>query len=157
MATLADDGVDAARRDHRPGHFTGSAVVINPDGDVCLLFHRKLRRWLQPGGHADGDCDLGHVAWREACEETGLAGLRLVRPAIDLDIHRVAPPSEDAHLHFDVRFLVLAPTVAALPGNDESTAIRWVNPAELDRFDVDESVSRLVTSGLAVARQLAER
>ena len=92
-----------------------------------MLFHRKAQRWLQPGGHADGDANLAAVARREAEEETGIAGLAVVVPAIDLDIHRVAFPGEEPHLHLDVRFLVVAPEGAEPSGNHESEALRWVS------------------------------
>ena len=81
---------------------------------VLLLFHAKVQRWLQPGGHADGDGNLAHVALREAEEETGIVGLRVVTPAIDLDVHMFhnAAGTEPDHLHLDVRHLVLAPAGA---------------------------------------------
>jgi 8-oxo-dGTP pyrophosphatase MutT (NUDIX family) len=133
-----------ADRTTRPGHLTGSAFVVSDDGErAVLLFHRKLRRWLQPGGHADGDMNLVHVAWREASEETGIDGLAVDPEPVDLDIHEVRPPSEDAHLHLDVRFLVVAPPRAVLAANDESDAIRWVERGELDGIDLDVGLRRL--------------
>ena len=91
---LIDDHDDIAVRTCRPGHLTGSAFVVDPSrGAALVLFHTKLQRWLQPGGHADGDMNLANVAWREATEETGIDGLRVVTPAIDVDIHRVDPPA----------------------------------------------------------------
>ncbi len=141
---LLSDGAVALEREHRPGHVTGSAMVLHSDRKRCLLlFHTKLRRWLQPGGHADGDGDLAHVAWREASEETGIVGLTVFQPAIDLDIHEVAPRGEDAHLHFDVRFVVLAPRDAVLDGNHESEDMRWVAFDDLARYGVDEGLKRL--------------
>ena len=127
-----------ADRTTRPGHLTGSAFVVSDDGErAVLLFHRKLRRWLQPGGHADGDMNLVHVALREATEETGIDGLAVDPEPVDLDIHEVRPPSEDAHLHLDVRFLVVAPPHAVLAANDESDAIRWVERRQFDGTDLD--------------------
>ena len=106
------------------GHLTGSALVVDSVGArTLLMLHRKLGRWFQPGGHADGDANLAHVALREATEETGLADLRVAVPAIDLDIHRVDPPGEPPHLHLDVRFLVIAPDGAVEVANEESLAL----------------------------------
>ena len=81
---------------------------------MLLLFHAKVQRWLQPGGHADGDGNLARVALREAEEETGIAGLRVLTPAIDLDVHvfHHARRAEPDHLHLDVRHLVVAPAGA---------------------------------------------
>lgn len=156
VLALIDEHNDIAHRTCRPGHLTGSAFVVDPSRDACLmLFHTKLQRWLQPGGHADGDTNLAHVALREAQEETGIDGLRVVAPAIDVDIHRVDPPKEDAHLHLDVRFLVLAPPGAEPVGNEESQALQWVTAAELVDFDVDDGLRRMAAAGFTAARGLS--
>ena len=135
-----------------PGHLTGSAVVFNHDASkTLLLFHTKLQRWLQPGGHADGEANLARVALKEATEETGIEGLEIVDPAVDLDIHNVAPEGEEPHLHYDVRFLVFAPEGAEPQGNHESQDICWVGFDELDQYDLDEGHHRLITAARAVA------
>ena len=88
MLAFVDAHPDALWRSCAEGHLTGSALVVDAAAErVLLLFHRKVRRWLQPGGHVDGDANLAGVALREATEETGIEGLRVVVPAIDLDIH----------------------------------------------------------------------
>jgi len=144
---------DALHRSCRQGHLTGSALVVDPTGArVVLLHHRKLRRWLQPGGHCDGDANLAAVALREATEETGIADLRVDPVAVDVDVHEVDPPAEGPHLHLDVRFLVVAPPGARLAGNHESTDIRWAGPDDLDALDVDDGLRRLVRHGLARLR-----
>lgn len=151
---LVDAHHGIAERWCRPGHLTGSSFVVDPSRDACLLlFHTKLQRWLQPGGHADGDTNLARVALREAAEETGIDGLRVVVPAIDVDVHRVAPPKEDPHLHLDVRYLVLAPAGADPVGNHESEGLRWVTPAELVDFDVDDGLRRMAAAGFAASRR----
>ena len=126
---------------------------------IALLRHRKLRRWLQPGGHADGEANLALTAWREATEETGVEGLRVAVPAIDLDVHRVEPPGEAPHLHLDVRYLVLAPAGARLHRNHESTALAWVDPADLDAYGADEGLRRLAARAWPrpVRRRLTRR
>jgi len=156
ILTLIDEHEDIAVRTCRPGHLTGSAFVVDPERNACLmLFHTKLQRWLQPGGHADGDTNLAHVALREAEEETGIAGLQVVVPAIDVDIHEVDPPKEDAHLHLDVRYLVIAPAGAEPEGNHESQALRWVTEHELVDFDVDDGLRRMAKAGFAAARTIS--
>jgi len=155
MLAFVDAHADALVRTCRAGHLTGSALVVDAAAArVLLLFHTKLQRWLQPGGHVDGDANLAAAALREATEETGIAGLRVAVPAIDLDIHEVRPPAEAPHLHLDVRYLVVAPHGAVERGNHESEALRWVAPDELDGLGLDEGTVRMITRGLVAARGL---
>jgi 8-oxo-dGTP pyrophosphatase MutT (NUDIX family) len=123
---------------------------------VLILFHAKMQRWLQPGGHADGDANLAHVSLREATEETGIEGLRVVTPAIDLDVHvfHHAAGAEPDHLHLDVRHLVLAPSDAQALGNHESEGIRWVTPEELPGLDPEPGLQRLARAGLGLLDRL---
>lgn len=117
-----------------PAHFTGSAVVVTPDGArVCLVLHAKLQRWLQPGGHADAldDGDLSRTALREAREETGLeVTLHPSAPRpLDVDVHVIpARKDEPEHSHLDVRFLVVARTPDALaPDPAEAHGAQWLS------------------------------
>lgn len=151
LALLAGEP-DALVRTARPAHLTGSAMVVDPaSGAVLVLFHSKLQRWLQPGGHADGDGDLARVAWREATEETGITELEVVGPACHLDIHEVRPPQEAAHLHFDVRFVLVAPPGSTPVGNDESRELRWVAPQELPALGADPGLLALAARAVSVA------
>lgn len=150
ILSFLDAHPDALHRSCEEGHLTGSALVVDPaTRHVLLLFHTKVQRWLQPGGHADGDGDLAHVALREAQEETGIEGLRVVTPAIDLDVHvfHSASGADPDHLHLDVRHLVLAPPGAELSGNHESQALRWVAFDDLAGHDVDPGTIRMATAG----------
>ncbi len=151
------DHPDAAQRTCVEGHLTGSALVVDATGTRTLvMLHRKLGRWFQPGGHADGDANLAAVALREATEETGIAGLRVALPAIDVDVHRVAPPGETPHLHLDARYLVVAPPGATEQANQESLDLRWVDEAGLEALEppIDASTRRLVRRGLHLAAEL---
>jgi 8-oxo-dGTP pyrophosphatase MutT (NUDIX family) len=151
MLTFADEHADALDRNCTSGHFTGSALVVDPSTQRFLvLHHTKLQRWLQPGGHADGNANLAAVAQREATEETGIVGLQVVVPAIDLDIHLVEPPHEPPHHHYDVRFLVIAPGGSIAAGNHESTALRWITIADCDELGCDPGVARMARAGLRV-------
>lgn len=147
-------GGSLADRTTAPGHLTGSALVVDADHErMLVMLHAKLGRWLQPGGHADGDHELAGVALKEATEETGIAGLRVLLPAVDLDVHPV--DHGDAlgkHLHFDLRFLVEAPPGAVEVGNHESLGLRWVTLGELEDLADEEGLLRLARAGLGTLR-----
>ena len=155
ILNLLENNSNALDRNCRPGHLTGSSLIIRPeDSRVLVLFHAKLQRWLQPGGHADGDGDMARVALREAIEETGIPELVVVEPVIDLDIHVVEPPHEDAHEHHDVRYLVLAPEGARPVTNYESTGFQWLDQDEINQIDPDDGFVRMVERGLTMLSTL---
>jgi 8-oxo-dGTP pyrophosphatase MutT (NUDIX family) len=139
------------------GHLTGSALVASARGDrVLLLHHRKLDRWLQPGGHADPREASGEaVALREAREETGISGLALhpgaPRP-LDVDVHAIpAFGSEPAHAHLDLRYLVVAPPDDVIARSAaETNDARWFEWDELAALDLDRGLAR----ALAKVRRL---
>lgn len=145
ILAFIDAHEDALHRSCLTGHLTASALVIDARGERALLtHHRKLRRWLQLGGHVDGDGNLPAGAWREATEESGIEGIAIDPRPVDLDIHPIPErPSEPAHLHLDVRFLAYAPAGAAETASEESIALGWFSPAELARIETDDSVRRL--------------
>jgi 8-oxo-dGTP pyrophosphatase MutT (NUDIX family) len=154
MREFLADHPDALGRTCEAGHLTGSAMVLDPaTGRFLLVLHAKLGAWFQPGGHADGDATLPGVAWREATEETGIVGLTVAIPAIDLDIHQVAPP-HGPHLHLDVRYLALAPPGAVPVRNHESLDLRWATLDELDALGVDPGTKRMAHSALAALDEL---
>ena len=141
------------------GHLTASAVVMSAEGDrILLLHHRKLDRWLQPGGHGDpGETSGEAVALREALEETGLAGLALHPAAprpLDVDVHDIpARPDEPAHQHLDLRYLVMAPREAGLRRSvEETNDLRWFSWDELSGLGLDHGLTRL----LAKARRFGQ-
>lgn len=139
-------------RTHAPGHFTASAWLVSADGErVLLTHHRKLGRWLQLGGHADGERELAQVALREAEEESGLRDLRVEGSIFDLDRHLIpARGEEPAHWHYDVRFVVRA-TASEIPVvSGESLALAWRSIDELARDPhTDVSLRRMANKWLA--------
>ena len=143
---LDTHGAALADRTTAPGHLTGSALVVDSEGErVLLMLHAKLRRWLQPGGHADGDADVLAVALREGREESGIAGLEALSPEIfDVDVHEIpARKGEPAHLHCDVRFALVAPAGAEFVVSEESHDLAWVPRAEVAHYNTDDSVLRM--------------
>jgi 8-oxo-dGTP pyrophosphatase MutT (NUDIX family) len=147
MQALLDDhdGRAFERTSYEPGHFTASAFVVDAAQERLLLIrHRKLGRWLQPGGHVEAeDLDLEQAARREASEETGLRELQLVsRGIFDVDIHEIPAFGESRqHLHFDVRFLFRAGSDELHPSAEVAGA-RWILLDELRTLTDDDSVLR---------------
>jgi 8-oxo-dGTP pyrophosphatase MutT (NUDIX family) len=147
MVELLDSCPSCFRRDAFPAHFTGSAFVVSADGRRGLLnHHRKLDRWLQFGGHCDGEEDVLSVAQREAYEESGIAGLVVAstRP-FDLDIHEIpAIGDEPEHLHYDVRYVLIAPEQAEIRASPESKELRWFEPSDMGSWPLDPGLRRLI-------------
>jgi len=146
MLRFVDDHPDDAhQRTLLVGHLTASALVLDAKGERALLtHHKKLGRWLQLGGHCDGDANLPGVALRECVEESGIDGLAIDPVPIDVDVHVIpARKDEPEHLHLDTRFVVHAPAGAREVLSDESIALRWFWPEELATIATDDSVRRL--------------
>ena len=146
---------DCCERTLAGGHFTGSAWLVSADGErVLLTHHRKLDRWLQLGGHADGDGDLRAVALREAQEESGLGGLSVDTEVYDLDRHLIpARGSEPSHWHYDVRFVVRAGDDEVFEITEESHALAWRRIADISADPAaDESLRRMAIKWLARTR-----
>jgi 8-oxo-dGTP pyrophosphatase MutT (NUDIX family) len=138
-------------RSHAVGHFTGSAWLMSGDGErVLLTHHAKLRRWLQLGGHADGDSELPRVALREAEEESGLCGLTVEREIFDIDRHRIpARGHEPEHWHYDVRYVVRASGSEEFVINAESLALAWKPVREIaGDAQADASLRRMAEKWL---------
>jgi 8-oxo-dGTP pyrophosphatase MutT (NUDIX family) len=161
VRALVQQRSDCFDRECLPGHITASAWILAPDRRRFLLtHHRKLGRWLQLGGHADGDPDVHAVALREAREESGMENFELLLakhgcPAIDIDVHRIpARPGEPEHEHHDVRFLLLARAGQALRMSGESKDLRWVAWSEFDALAPDESLLRLGRKAQSVVSEL---
>ena len=137
---------DCFERSLSIGHVTGSAWVVNRTGTHTLLtHHRKLNRWLQPGGHADGHPHPVDVALREVLEETGLKNVECVsREIFDLDIHTIPQRgSEAAHDHYDVRFAVRSVGSDVFTVSEESHALFWVPITQLMEMSGEESMLRM--------------
>jgi 8-oxo-dGTP pyrophosphatase MutT (NUDIX family) len=137
---------DCFERTNREGHVTGSAWIVSSDRRHFLLtHHRKLGRWLQLGGHADGDPDPARVALREAREESGLLELELAGSGepLDVDVHVIPAGVEPAHLHHDLRYLVIARAGQALRCSAESRELRWFPVERAERVLREESLLRM--------------
>ena len=119
------------------GHMTASSWIVNEAGtSVLLVHHKKLNRWLQPGGHADGDEYIVDVARKEASEETGLKSLKLYDGNIfDIDIHLIPSYKEvKSHFHHDIRFLFTADMDEDLVVSCESNELAWIPLGRLAEY-----------------------
>ncbi|WP_328650901.1 NUDIX hydrolase [Micromonospora sp. NBC_00330] len=151
LALLAAGPV-AMSRQHRPGHVTASALVLDSTGSrVLLCLHVKFGRWVQLGGHCEPvDRTLVAAALREATEESGIAGLRIDPVPIDVDVHQVQCQGGSAH--YDVRFAVIAPPSAVEQVSDEAEELGWFPPDQLPEPLAGGTV-QLIAPGLAALRR----
>jgi 8-oxo-dGTP pyrophosphatase MutT (NUDIX family) len=152
---------DPFGRENPAGHITASAVVARPDGEsFLLLWHRKLGRWLQPGGHVEHeDASAFDAALREAREETGIVefGAPLGRTILDVDVHQIpARKNEPAHHHFDVRFLLTTEGDIDRAGTDDPTRpIEWRRAGDALSSGADESLVRALRKAQQVLMESA--
>jgi 8-oxo-dGTP pyrophosphatase MutT (NUDIX family) len=145
MLTFLEQYPDCFERALEVGHFTGSAWLVSKDGTKALLMHHtKLDRWLQLGGHCDGDSDVLAVAVKEAQEESGINGIEPITTDIfDIDVHLIPASSKlPAHYHYDVRFFLRVASDEEIVQNKESKELRWI----------DKDVSELPTDATSVTR-----
>ncbi|MGV9211376.1 NUDIX hydrolase [Micromonospora sp. RB23] len=151
LALLAA-GPIAMSRQHRPGHVTASALVLDPTGArVLLCLHAKFSRWVQLGGHCEPvDRTLVAAALREATEESGITGLRIDPVPIDIDVHEVQ--CQGGSRHYDVRFAVVAPADAVEQVSDEAEALGWFPPHQLPE-PLAGGTAQLVEPALAALRR----
>lgn len=110
------------------GHITASCWLLNKEGThVLLTLHRKLNRWLQLGGHCDGNPNVLEVALKEAQEESGITKIIPVTSDIfDISVHLIpATLKEPAHYHYDIRFLLQATNNQPIIVSSESITLQW--------------------------------
>jgi 8-oxo-dGTP pyrophosphatase MutT (NUDIX family) len=151
FVAFVDEHPDCLERSCVPGHVTASAWILDADHQRALLtHHRKLGKWLQLGGHVDGAADVLAACRREAQEESGMSRFTLwqgragARAPLDLDVHEIpARGCEPAHLHWDVRFLLVAGRDQPLVVSAESHDLAWVPIRELEQYTTEESVLRM--------------
>jgi len=154
---FTESSSDCYLRSHLVGHLTGSALISTPKLDrVLLTLHKKLGKWLQTGGHADGNPILDQVATKEAHEESGLKSLSPLKYEhifghdtphplpFDIDFHQIpARPKTPEHIHYDVRYLLITENPDEIVISEESNDLRW--------FDIDEAFR--VTNEKSMHRQ----
>ena len=151
IRSLVQAHSDCFERTCLPGHITGSAWIVSPDRKRYLLtHHRKLNRWLQTGGHADGESTPHNVALREAREESGMDNFRIVEPKghripLDVDVHDIpARKSEPKHEHHDLRYLLVAAVGQEITVSNESHDVRWFTAEDLLTMIQEPGILRML-------------
>jgi 8-oxo-dGTP pyrophosphatase MutT (NUDIX family) len=160
ICRLVESHSNCFDRTCRPGHITGAAWILSSDRRRALLtHHRKLDRWLQLGGHADGQWHVEEVALREAREESGLTRFDIVPidgvvMPFDVDVHDIparydssGQMIEDAHEHHDIRFLMIAHS-DDITISEESHELSWFTPDEVLERTNEESIVRMLHKAL---------
>jgi 8-oxo-dGTP pyrophosphatase MutT (NUDIX family) len=147
MLELINTCENSFSRESKIGHFTASCLLLNKNKThILLTHHRKLERWLQLGGHCDGDPDVMNVAMKESIEESGIEEIKpLSKDIFDIGIHLIpANKKEEAHYHFDIRFLLHAYSNNNFKISEESKDLKWVELNSKDTTELDESLSRML-------------
>ena len=148
MLSFIENHTNHFSRTNHHGHFTGSAWIINPDkSKILMTHHKKIGKWLQLGGHADGESDLLKVSQREAVEESGINNFVTISNEIfDMDIHEIPPIGSDPkHLHYDIRFLLEAdPDKESLTISNESHDVAWIPLDQIAHYNSEKSIMRMV-------------
>jgi len=136
---------DACIRECVPGHITASAIVLDDDGGrVLLTLHPRLGRWVQLGGHCEGDDeDIVAAALREATEESGITGLRIDPNLVAVHVHPVTCSLGVPTRHMDLQFVAHAPAGAQITLSDESDDLQWW-PADALPDGSDHALAHLV-------------
>lgn len=136
---------DCFERSLEEGHITGSTWLVDSTGErVLFTHHRKLNKWIQLGGHADGESDIANVAMKEATEESGLDQLVGEPEIFDLDIHTIpARKSDPEHLHYDVRFVIKHSGSGEFVVSEESHDLAWLEIDDIQKVTTEESVLRM--------------
>lgn len=128
------------------GHITASSWLLDKNMERSLLMHHvKLNKWLQLGGHCDGDSDVLAMAIKETQEESGIVDIIAVNEDIfDLDVHLIpGNAKEAAHYHYDVRFLLKVNSNEEVQNNAESNELRWISKSRFDLPTNEVSVVRM--------------
>ena len=145
--SFVKENADCFERSLSIGHVTGSAFIIDHVcKQVLLTHHKKLDRWLQPGGHADGDPDVAAVGLREAEEESGLEAISFyVTELLDVDIHTIpARKDEPEHCNYDCRFVLRSSGSDEFIISDESNDLAWVPFGDIFQYTNEESILRML-------------
>lgn len=134
--------------------FTASVYIIDKQ-KTLLIFHRKLKKWLSPGGHIEPNETPPEAAKREALEETGLEiefipqeniwinrwnANSFERPYLCLLEEIPAYGDKAAHQHIDFIYVAKAIGGKELCNHNEVDGMRWFTLEEVDALVPDQEI-----------------
>lgn len=131
-----------------PRHCTASAIIIGPRG-IILHRHKKLQKWIQPGGHIDNGESPWDCVIREAKEETGLT---VIHPSNGPLLFNLSCHDAFDHYHLDIRYLLLGQDTEPTPPPGESQEVEWFQFEDALKIADDvipDVILRITQSGLA--------
>lgn len=133
-------------------HFTVAVFVVHA-GQVLLHYHRKLGKWLPPGGHVEDNELPDDAALREVFEETGVRARLVGQRGLPIDAPRqlVVPaglqvePIYPGHEHIDLVYFAVpdpdAPGSAEVdPRLAERDQVGWYSAAALDGLGANDEI-----------------
>lgn len=159
LLLLEQSPVPFSRHQFTPGHITCTGLVLAPDRvRVLLVHHRRLDRWLLPGGHVEPeDTAIEDAGRREVIEETGAVLAVGAAPLIGIDVHGIpARRDQPYHLHHDLLFFFRAES-GECRVSEESRAVLWCTPDEFDRYDLPGNIRRAYFRATQGTAPLANR
>lgn len=151
MIDFIENNKDCFKRENLDGHVTAAAWILSDCGKkVCLVHHKKLNKWLQPGGHCDGEFRVKLVAQKELEEETGLKTAKLFNGEIfDIDVYVFAHnKGVSEHVHYDIRYVFIADGNEEPVVSNESNDVKWFTLEEAAKITKDESIMRMLAKSV---------
>jgi 8-oxo-dGTP pyrophosphatase MutT (NUDIX family) len=145
---LLEEYQNCFERDNMPGHITGSAVLVDEEmQNVLLTHHKKIGKWLQFGGHSDGEANPFNVALRETIEESGIVDVFFLYPysgIFDIDVHEIPEyKGMQEHFHYDIRILLVTANKDFI-ASDESVELKWIEINEVEKYNSQKEFMRLI-------------
>ncbi|MCL2540606.1 MAG: NUDIX domain-containing protein [Firmicutes bacterium] len=161
VLTFIEHGENLYDRSNAGGHITGSGFLMSADLSKTLLTHHsKLNKWIQFGGHCDGDENTMNVAARETWEESGIQTFEPVKNGIaDIDVHIIPEnkkKGESEHYHYDIRF-IFSTNEEEFQISDESNELRWFTVEEFSQLDQSEDNQRFLKKWKAMQSELKRK
>jgi hypothetical protein len=127
-------------------HFTGSAIVLDPEAQrILMTFHPSYQIWAQLGGHNEGENDPAAVSAREAWEESGIEDLWICDWPVRVDPHPAQQcktvPGDHHNYHYDICYMAVAHDTRHTT-SEESVDMQWVTIDELKNLVAEDKAQQ---------------